>query len=221
MTSGTKKKVSMKWFKTISFFLVISQFSVIGQITVVPDDYLLPANRPALLNSKTFPDFKLQDLSMQFSVPVNTPGMEPFIRDPDFWLSIAVNLAGTGLFLSRVHHPPSAEWFGIGTEALGIPALVLGISDLVADRADFITYANLGYAAWAVYAVTVDHILDINYRDPFKPAIIVPYVVSYYLAIGSMSAGQFENGWVPWIICGTACLINVGASFYARSKGAD
>jgi len=35
-----------------------------------------------------------------------------FLRDPDFWLATSANLMGIGLFLSRVHAPDDAKWFG-------------------------------------------------------------------------------------------------------------
>jgi hypothetical protein len=61
----------------------------------------------------TITNSELPSLKWQYSILNNTHEMTTFIEDPGFWLSISVNLAGTGLFLSRVHHPPSAKWFGI------------------------------------------------------------------------------------------------------------
>jgi hypothetical protein len=205
--------------KSLLILLCLSQLPLTAQIQL--SSGLLPADLSGIINTSDVPDFKIPALNLPNLTMVNPDETQPFVKDPDFWLSTTVNLMGTGLFISRVHNPEAAEWFGYGTQLMGIPALALGISDLSKGQADFSTYANLGYAAWAIYAVTVDHILDVNYRDPVKPGIIVPYVVTYYLAVGSMSAGQVENGWVPWVISGVACLINVGASFYARSKGAD
>lgn len=219
----------MKWLRTFMVSLLISQFQLNAQYSNVADYYgsglqnnaQLPQTLWEIGDVSSLAGYKVPSMKLLCSEQDNTPGEEVFTSDPDFWLSTSVNLVGTGLFLTRVHHPPSAKWFGYGTKVLGLPALALGISDLYQNQTDFSTYANLNYAAWALYAITVDHILDINYRDPFKPAIIVPYAVSYYIAVGSMSAGQYENGWVPWIISGAACIINVSASFYARSKGAD
>jgi hypothetical protein len=149
------------------------------------------------------------------------PLADPFLQDRDFWLATSANLVGTGLFVTRVHAPSAAKWFGYGTQALGIPALAFAIDDLVGGQPDFSTWANLTYAAWSMFSFTVDHILKLEYRNPFRNAIIIPYVVTYYAGIGSMSAGQYENGYLPWGIAGVTCIINVGASFYARSKGAD
>jgi hypothetical protein len=144
-----------------------------------------------------------------------------FLSDPDFWLATSANLVGTGLFLARIYSPQTAKWYGYTTEALGIPALTLATVDLVNYTTDFNTWANLGYATWALFAVTVDHILKVEYRNPFKHVIIVPYVAAYFIGIGSMSAAQINNGYLPWGIAGVTCIINVGASFYSRSKGGD
>jgi len=144
-----------------------------------------------------------------------------WFHDPDFWLATTVNLAGTALFLARLKNPKAARYFGYATEALGIPALTMATFNIVSNTTDFCTWANLGYGLWAIYAVIVDHILKIEFRNPFRYAIIVPYVASYFAAIGSMSAAQINNGYLPWGIAGVTCIINVGASFYSRSKGGD
>jgi hypothetical protein len=168
----------------------------------------------------------------QFDLSPNTnfPGAEiqgdqtatmPFHLDPDFWLATSANLAGIGLFLARVYSKHTAKGYGYATEALGAPALVLATLDLVNHTTDFSTLANLGYASWALFAVTVDHILKVEYRNPFRNVIIIPYVTTYFLGIGSMSAAQVNNGYLPWGIAGVTCIINVGASFYSRSKGGD
>jgi len=144
-----------------------------------------------------------------------------FLRDPDFWLATGANLMGIGLFVSRVHAPEAARWFGYGTQLLGIPALALGLSDLAVGTADLSTWGNLGYAAWALGAAVVDHVLNIDYRDPVNPAILIPYVATYYLAIGTQATVLLDKGLAPWAIAGTACIANVAASFYARAHEGD
>ena len=144
-----------------------------------------------------------------------------FVMDPDFWLSTSINVVGTALFLTRVHWPAASKWFGYGTELLGIPALVFGILDITHGTVDFSTWAKLAYSAWALYAFSVDHIFQIEYRDPRKPGIIVPYVVAYYIGIGTLAAAQFGSGIAPWAVAGVTCIAAVAASFYARAKGAD
>lgn len=155
---------------------------------------------------------------------INTNGLSSqsaFTQNPDFWLSTSVNVIGTSLFIARVHHPPSAKWFGYGTQLMGIPALTLSLRDISKGNTDFATWANMGYAAWALGATLVDHVFKVEYRDPVRPEILIPYVTGYYLAIGFQAAAQYKNGLTPWAIAGTACVINVAASFYARAKGAD
>ena len=144
-----------------------------------------------------------------------------FIHDPDFWLSVSVNLAGTGLFITRVHHPPSAKWFGYSTQLLGIPSLTLGIIDISQGTTDFTTWANMGYAAWALGAAMLDHVFKVEYRDPVKPGILIPYVAGYYITITLQAAAQLQKGVLPWVIAGGICIINVAASFYSHFKGAD
>jgi hypothetical protein len=144
-----------------------------------------------------------------------------FLRDPDFWLATGTNLVGISLFVSRVRAPDAARWFGYGTQLLGLPALALGLTDIFAGTADLSTWANLGYAAWALGAAVVDHVLDIEYRNPRNPAILIPYVATYYVAIGAQAAVLLDKGVAPWAIAGAVCIANVMASFYARAHGAD
>jgi hypothetical protein len=141
--------------------------------------------------------------------------------EPEFWVATAANLAGIGLFVARVHWPEAAAAFGYATQSIGLPALAVGIADLATGRADAATAGVFAYAGWALAAAFVDHVLGLSYRDPVRPAILVPYVVTYYLGIGLMSATQRVNGLAPWIIAGGTCILAVVASFYARAKGAD
>lgn len=139
-----------------------------------------------------------------------------FLSDPDFWLATGTNLVGIGLFVTRAHAPTAARWFGYGTQLLGIPAIVLGLSDVMTGAADLSTWANFGYAAWALGAAVVDHVLAIEYRHPAKPAILIPYVATYYVAIGAQAAVLLEKDVTAWAIAGTACIANAVASLYAR-----
>lgn len=136
---------------------------------------------------------------------------------PAFWIANVANLAGIGLFVARVAAPGVATWFGYATQAAGIPALAFGIADLVSGTADARTIGLLAYAGWALGAALIDHVFRVEYRDPPKPAVLVPYVATYYAGIGLLSATQLVAGYPPWIISGVSCLAAVGASFYARA----
>lgn len=144
-----------------------------------------------------------------------------FASDPDFWLSTSINIVGAALFITRVHWPAASKWLGYGSELLGIPALFFTIADFSRGTVDFSTWSKIAYTAWALYAASVDHIFHVEYRDPRKPGIIVPYVVGYYIGIGTLAAAQYSNGILPWAVAGATCVLTVAASFYARAKGAD
>lgn len=81
--------------------------------------------------------------------------------------------------------------------------------DISRGETDFATWANLGYAVWVAGANLIDNVLKVNYRNPFKPAIIIPYVTGYYLSIGSQGIAQYRKGWIPWAIMEVTCLINI------------
>ena len=144
-----------------------------------------------------------------------------WLTKPDFWIATAANLAGVGLFVARVHAPAAAPILGYATQAIGIPALAFGIRDAVRGEFSATTAGLFTYAAWAFGAAVVDHVFQLNYRDPVNLAVLVPYVVAYYVGIGVLSATQLDNGVAPWVIAGSTCILAVGASFYARAMGAD
>jgi hypothetical protein len=150
-----------------------------------------------------------------------TGSSSAFVRDPDFWLATSANLVGTGYFITRVHAPSAAPYLGAGTELMGVPILASSIVDLTRKKSDFTTWAGVGYGAWALGAATIDHVLKLEYRNPVRPAILVPYVVGYYAAIGCLSAAQYKSGYLPWAIAGGTCLLTLASSFYARAKEAD
>ena len=99
--------------------------------------------------------------------------------------------------------------------------MITGLVDLATGRADATTVGVLAYSAWALGAAFVDHVLQVEYRDPRNLGILIPYVVTYYVGIGLLSATQLSNGIAPWVIAGSTCILTVAASFYARAKGAD
>jgi len=144
-----------------------------------------------------------------------------WLAKPDFWIANAANLASIGLFVARVHAPNLAEPLGYLTEAIGAPALAFAISDIATNKVDATTFGLFSYAAWAAGAALVDHVLQLEYRDPRNNFILVPYVVLYYTGSGILSATQLDNGKTPWIISGIGCVLTVAASFYARARGAD
>ncbi|MCU0473716.1 MAG: hypothetical protein MUC93_10180 [Bacteroidales bacterium] len=215
-------------FRSLFYLFAFGSLPAVAQLSLA-DQIYRPITSPSALHvsgsqflrygedaTRTFLPINLNLTSSSSSTPARS-----FYRDPDFWLATTVNIVGTGLFLTRVHAPEAAKWFGYGTQLLGIPALALAVVDITNRSTDFATWSNMGYAAWSIFSVTVDYVLKLEYRNPFKPGIIIPYVAVYYGAIGCMSAAQMNNGYAPWIIAGATCIINVGASFYSRSKGAD
>jgi hypothetical protein len=160
--------------------------------------------------------FSFADATVSAPPPDNS-----WLAQPDFWIATGANLAGIGLFMSRVHAPQAAPAFGYLAQGIGIPAAIVGIADLATGQTGPTTIGLLAYAGWALGSAFVDHVLQVEYRDPARLGILIPYVVTYYLGIGALSATQLSDGIVPWVIAGGTCILTVGASLYARAMGAD
>jgi len=221
-----KEKIRFILFRSLIFLAACISLPAVAQLSLGGQTCLPLASHCALHESgnlrygeEAAMSYRPNNINLTSSSTFGWSGK--FYRDPDFWLATTVNLSGIGLFLTRVHAPGASKWFGYCTQLLSIPALVLAVADITNGSTDFATWSNMGYAAWSLFSVTIDHILKVEYRNPFKPGIIIPYVTAYYASIGCMSAAQYNNGYVPWIVAGFTCVINVGTSFYARLKGAD
>ncbi len=226
IASYPKEKIRIMLFRSLICLFTFVSLPAVAQLSITNQTFRSITNNYALHEPGSFKDGEnatqtFRPINLNLASSSSSTKVRSFYHDPDFWLATAVNIVGTGLFLTRVHEPGAAKWFGYGTLLLGIPALALAVSDITNGSTDFATWSNLGYATWFLFSVTVDYVLKLEYRNPFKLGIIIPYVTAYYASIGCMSAAQYYEGYTPWIVTGVTCIINVGTSFYARSKGAD
>lgn len=72
---------------------------------------------------------------------------------------------------------------GIGIYALSLLATFVSILHLLNGKPWYTWLTGAVYTAWAVFGYLVDQELKIEWRNPIRPSIFIPYVVLY---IGSL-----------------------------------
>jgi len=85
-------RTRMMLFRSMIFLFALVSLPAVAQRTMAGQTY-----QPASLY---LPSSSTHSLSGEF------------YSDPDFWLATTANLVCTGLFLTRVHAPGAAKWFG-------------------------------------------------------------------------------------------------------------
>ena len=96
-------------------------------------------------------------------------------------------------FLDRLWRPALADRFGWIVYAAGISGVLLAFVFIVEgdDRRWWLGPAL--FAIWAAYGLTIDVVLKIQWRDPPRWSVFVPYVLLY-------SAAQVML-WIPlWFV---------------------
>ena len=130
-----------------------------------------------------------------------------------------INLFAILFFVSKFRWPSIEHLLGAVTLLLAIPAAIIGVVNLMEGRWFFTWLPALLYVVWAAFDLVVDHVVRVEFRNPFRPSIGIPFLLLYYFSIGGMAASLYSVNIYLWIFSGATCLLNVYASFYAASHG--
>lgn len=136
-----------------------------------------------------------------------------------FALSVAVNALSALMFFTRVLWPPAAEAAGNTLLLLGLPAAALAVVAIVSGISTLYWVALLVYVAFCAFDLYLDVIRRIEFRNPRRPEILVPFLVLYYVALLGMWASLWSLGFGYWLASGGTFLLTVGGSTYALEKG--
>ncbi len=99
------------------------------------------------------------------------------------------------------------------------PALVIAIIGAIQGFGVSFGLAPLLYAAFALFALIVDVILKIEFRNPRRLVILLPFLLLYFVPLMMMWGMMWLLGLGFWIITGATYFAMVVASFYALDKG--
>ncbi|NIS83077.1 MAG: hypothetical protein GTO14_23400 [Anaerolineales bacterium] len=136
-----------------------------------------------------------------------------------FIVSVLINLASTLMFLSRVHRPEYTNPLAIFAIILGLPALVLMMLGVTNDFGIAYWIMPLLYVVFSVFALSVDFIWKIEFRQPRRLEILIPFLLLYFVSLIGMWGMLWNLGLVYWVISGVTYFSMVASAIYALRKG--
>ncbi len=153
------------------------------------------------------------------------PGVPPGAQPPrgaliTVWVVVnLVNLLQAAGFATRVVDPNINRIFGAGIIALGVPA---GLALLSFIRSNSGWPFSAGPVCFIVFVTTefvVDYLLELEFRLPRRPEILVPYLILFFGSILLMGAPMFRINRRLWGVTVVTSLILVGAMGFAMVQG--
>lgn len=136
-----------------------------------------------------------------------------------FLLANSINILSFIMFIARVKWPKNADLIGNLAIFMGVPALIIAVIGALQGFGVSFGLAPLLYAAFALFALIVDVILKIEFRNPRRLVILLPYLLLYFVPLMMMWGMMWLLGLGFWIITGVTFFAMVIASFYALNKG--
>ena len=136
-----------------------------------------------------------------------------------FTLSVLINTLSTLMFLGRIYWPAQTRLLGAITIALGLPAFALALGAAFGGLVfSYWIFPSL-YAIFAVFALVVDFVLDIEFRQPRRLGILLPFLLLYFASLIGMWGMLWNLGVVYWAIAGVTYFAMVISSVYVARKG--
>ena len=140
-----------------------------------------------------------------------------------FVLVLLVNIVSMLMFLGRVWWPKQrfqpAGIFGVIAILLGFPASILVGVGVVQDFGISYWLMPLLYVAFTLFALIVDVILKVEFRQPRRLEILIPFLLIYFLPVLGMWGMVWNLGLVYWLLTGVTYSGMIGSAIYASRKG--
>jgi len=140
-----------------------------------------------------------------------------------FVLVLLVNIVSMLMFIGRVQWPNQkfqpAGIFGVIAILLGIPALILVGVGVVQDFGISYWLMPLLYVAFTLFALIVDVILKLEFRQPRRLEILIPFLFIYFLPVLGMWGMVWNLGLVYWLLTGVTYSGMIGSAIYASRMG--
>jgi hypothetical protein len=125
----------------------------------------------------------------------------------------AVNLLIAALFLARLRGSSSEYWLGLAAIAMGVPLLVVLVSNAQSHRACWAVVQPGLMVVYLVVELLLDYVWKINFRGG---PLLWPYVLLYYTALMAMVGYAFLVGRAAGFITLATYFINLGMSAWAH-----
>ena len=143
-----------------------------------------------------------------------------FILDfTEFIIINLFNLTIFMLFLSRVKKPKISRKLGFFNLALGIPIFIIGIMNLVLLREWWYWIFPFLLTIFIIFTFFVDYILKIQFRNPRKLSILIPFLILFYVSIILMWGLTWILGALYGIITMITYFLQLFGAYYAGTHG--
>jgi hypothetical protein len=137
------------------------------------------------------------------------------------WLVVnAVNVLQSAGFLSRTRYGMSVnEVLGYLIALLAIPATVALIGFVGAGSGWIHLAGPLAFDAFVVFHAAVSYVWSVEFRDPLRPEILVPYLVLFFGSIFLMGVPMFRLSRPLWGVTVLTTVMLLGSMLWAIGHG--
>ncbi|MFW9945857.1 MAG: hypothetical protein ACFFDX_03405 [Candidatus Odinarchaeota archaeon] len=143
-----------------------------------------------------------------------------FIMDiMEFIIINSYNLSIFSLFLSRVKKPEISKKIGIFSLLFGIPVLIIAIINLILQREWYYWFFPLLFFGFILFCLIVDYIKKIEFRNPRKKSILIPFLILFYVSIILMWGLTWLLGVIYGSITGITYFLQLFGAYYAGKHG--
>jgi len=143
-----------------------------------------------------------------------------FVMDlMEFVITNMFNLSVFALFLSRVKKPEVSKKIGIFSLLLGIPTLTIAIINLILQREWWYWFFPLLLVGFILFCLIVDYIKKIEFRNPRKKSILIPFLLLFYVSIILMWGLTWPLGVIYGGITGITYFLQLFGAYYAGKHG--
>lgn len=125
------------------------------------------------------------------------------------------NLTVFALFLSRVKVPSISSKIGIFSLILGIPNLLITILNIFLLREWWYWVFPLLFMSFLIFTLFVDYIKKIEFRNPRKLSILIPFLILFYVSLILMWGLTWILGIIYGVITGITYFIQLFGAIYA------
>jgi len=137
----------------------------------------------------------------------------------EFIIINTFNLSVFALFLSRVKKPEISKKIGIFSLLLGIPTLTIAIINLILQRDWWYWIFPLLLVGFILFTLIVDYIKKIEFRNPRKKSILIPFLLLFYVSIILMWGLTWTLGVIYGGITAITYFLQLFGAYYAGKHG--
>ncbi|MFC2024576.1 hypothetical protein ACFLTJ_03285 [Chloroflexota bacterium] len=136
-----------------------------------------------------------------------------------FAVVTTTNILTFFVFVSRVKWPNAGYKLAIATVLMAIPTTIIVVLNATAGREWLYLVMPLIFIAWAILTLIIDLIRNIEFRQPRKLKILVPFLLLFYIGLGGMGMFTWRISFTFWVITAITFALHFVGTAYAFRHG--